>query len=280
MTALPIDLAGDRGLDWLATLIVDVRAAAPRAQMLLAGAMARDLLLMHAHGVGIARATEDVDLAFAVRDWGEFGRLCAQLTGCGLFEAHRSVMHRLRYHETLPIDVIPFGGVERADRSIAWPPDGRTVMDVLGYREAMASATTVILPFGQSVQVVSLPALVLLKVLAWEQRHGLEPDKDASDLMLLLRHYLDAGNAKRLYAEAAHLLESADFDYEIAGAWLLGRDAADIIAAHGETPLAAARRVQSILEPQIDPDGTLRLIGQARDIEADHRRTGRWGAMD
>lgn len=267
MTASSIDLAANNGLDWLARLIGDVRAAAPRADMLMAGAMARDLLLMHAHGVRIARATGDVDLAFAIEDWTGFERLCAQLTGSGLFKAHRAIAHRLYYRETVQIDVIPFGGVERPDRSIAWPPDGSMVMNVLGYREAMASANTVKLPQDQSVKIVSLPALTVLKVLAWEQRHNIQPDKDASDLLLVLRHYFDAGNAERLYLEAAHLLETDDFDYQVAGAWLLGWDAAAVILTHNQAPAEAIRRVTGIIEPEIDPDGPLRLIGQAGGVD-------------
>ena len=70
-----MDLAGRKELVWLAELVRDVRAAAPTFRPLLVGAMARDLLLHYAHSVPIARATEDVDLAFSVADWDEFEAL-------------------------------------------------------------------------------------------------------------------------------------------------------------------------------------------------------------
>jgi predicted nucleotidyltransferase len=41
--------------------------------------------------------------------------------------------------------------------------------------------------------------------------------------------YLDAGNHERMFDEGSDLLESEDFDHEVAGARLLGRDMAAIL---------------------------------------------------
>ena len=59
--------------------------------------------------------------------------------------------------------------------------------------------------------------LAVLKVLAWSERQTREPRKDASDLILLLRSYLDASQAERLYSEADYLLAAGEFDYERGG---------------------------------------------------------------
>jgi predicted nucleotidyltransferase len=48
---------------------------------------------------------------------------------------------------------------------------------------------------------------------------------------LLFKHYLEAGNQERLYTAAAHLLDRPDFDFEVAGAWLLGHDARALLEA-------------------------------------------------
>lgn len=61
-----MDLSDKGELRWLSLLVGDLRAAAPRHDPLIAGAMARDLLLHYGAGVAIRRATTDVDLAFAV----------------------------------------------------------------------------------------------------------------------------------------------------------------------------------------------------------------------
>jgi len=102
-------------------------------------------------------------------------------------------------------------------------------MSVLRFGEALESSIDALLPSGQQVEVVSLPMLAGLKILAWSARRTIEPRKDASDLMLILQNYLDAGNSERLYSEAGQLLENSNFDYERAGAWLAGKDAMETI---------------------------------------------------
>ena len=47
--------------------------------------------------------------------------------------------------------------------------------------------------------------LVALKLVAWWSGTT-APGKDAADLLLILKNYLDAGNQSRLYDEAPHLL--------------------------------------------------------------------------
>jgi len=113
-------------------LIRDVRDASPQATPLVVGAMARDLVLHYGHGVPIARATADVDLAFEVADWRGFDALL----GSGKF-TQDSAPHRLRHRSRTPIELIPFGAVEAPDRTITWPTTGN-VMQMVEYREARA----------------------------------------------------------------------------------------------------------------------------------------------
>ncbi|HSW54772.1 MAG TPA: hypothetical protein VLH59_06755, partial [Ignavibacteriaceae bacterium] len=49
--------------------------------------------------------------------------------------------------------------------------------------------------------------------------------RDASDLLLIIESYLEAGNQERLYEEEEDLVDT-NFDFTIAGARLLGRDIA------------------------------------------------------
>jgi predicted nucleotidyltransferase len=114
MKASSLDLADKQELNFLAELIADLRAVAPHADVLIVGAMARDLLLYHAHGIRAARATEDVDLALAVADWNDFERLRESLLTSDSFEPHPKVAHKLLYRRRMEVDLIPFGGVERA----------------------------------------------------------------------------------------------------------------------------------------------------------------------
>ena len=53
------------------------------------------------------------------------------------FTVHASAHQRLIYPTTpaVIVDLIPFGGVEREDRTIAWPPEEDFVMRVAGFSQ-------------------------------------------------------------------------------------------------------------------------------------------------
>ena len=203
-------------------------AARHRTSYFIIGATARDILMTHVFGIDAGRATRDVDFAIALEDWPQFEAIKAALLDSGEFSSPTAEPHRLYYRmpehgRAYPIDLIPFGKIADASNSIAWPPDMAVVMNVTGYREALAHALAVDTGDGVVVSVVSIPALAVLKLLAWNER-GLEDNKDAQDLLFLLRNYHHAGNAERLFDDALPLMESCGFDIELAGAALLGYD--------------------------------------------------------
>lgn len=259
MTRSSLDLSERAVLGPLARLIAAVRKAAGDTPLLLIGAAARDLLLVHAHGVPVERATEDTDVALAVPDWQTFFDVREALIADGFTGG--GPPHRLWLGDQR-LDIIPFGGVEGRDRSIAWPPEGDDVMNVLGCAEALATSIAVRLPGGVSVEVASLAAQALLKVVAWEDRKYTDPGRDAADLWMFLRHYADAGNQDRIYGDEGEAAFAAfGFEVETAGAWLLGRDAREVLT-HGPDPRRSLERLDGILRPEIEADGALRLVGQ------------------
>jgi predicted nucleotidyltransferase len=145
-------------------------------------------------------------------------------------------------------------------------------MTVVGYREALGSAIDVKLPENQRVLVVSLPMLAVLKMVASSERYTAAPRKDATDLLLILKNYLDAGNQQRLYEEAAHLLEDSNFDYERAGAWLVGQDAANALQTDGGMQTRAHQKISTILAKEIDLEGPLALVGEVGGRDAENMR--------
>jgi predicted nucleotidyltransferase len=160
----------------------------------------------------------------AVPDWAGFAALRDRLTASGAFEGSTAAAHRLRHQSGWPVDLVPFDGVESHERKIAWPPRQEFVMDVFGFREALATAHAVLLPGNVQTRVVSLPALALLKIICWQDRHYVSPRKDAHDLQMILRHYLAADNVSRLWDEFVGWTQDDDFDYELAGPRMLGHD--------------------------------------------------------
>lgn len=196
------------------------------------GAMARDILLYGVFGIDTGRGTLDVDLAVALDSWPQFDVVKARLVETGEFISDESVPRRLFYRRGAgqtghPIDLLPFGGIEQRPNKIAWPPDLSIVMNVAGYREALAAAQEVEVHPGLVVRVASLPGLAILKLFAWADR-GAENPKDALDLVTLLRQYGAAGNEDRLFSEEIELLEALNYNLDLAGPRLLGKDAARV----------------------------------------------------
>jgi len=214
-------------------------ASALHASAMITGALARDLLIFHQYGINTVRQTEDVDIAFAIQDWKAFGELRERLIASGNFAPIGRALHSLRHSNGLPIDLVPFGGIELPDRHIAWPPAGDFVMNVFGFREALATALYVLLPNQLRVKVISLPALAMLKLITWQDRHLRTPRKDAHDLALILNNYLECGNQERLWNEFSTWTEEEDFNYELAGARMLGHDIKALLDEQGQTKFAA-----------------------------------------
>ena len=156
-----MDLSDKTELRWLSAVLSDARDAASDVDLLVVGAIARDLLLHYGHGVPIARATTHLDLGLAVAGWEEFNGLRRAFLSSEHFTVGRPSIHRLVHRSGVPLDLIPFGGVERDDGTVMWPED-EAVMGVLGYREARATAIEIVLPDRQSVATVCLPMLAIL----------------------------------------------------------------------------------------------------------------------
>lgn len=103
------------------------------------------------------------------------------------------------------------------------------------------------------IQVVSIPGMAMLKIIAWADGYP-ERSKDAIDFRFILDNY-GAGQLDRLFSEEENLLEVVTTAYELAVAQLLGRDAGRIMTAD------TRRIVLEILEPEWRDDGQLRLVG-------------------
>lgn len=258
-----LDLSGCTELEWVADLVRPIQAAAAGARHFIVGAMARELVLVHGFGVDPGRATRDLDFAVQVAGWDEYHRVREALIASAGFSAVEGIAHRLVSADRMVVDVLPFGAVEAPGRTVAWPPEGSEAMSALGFAEVAATTLAVALPGNVRVDVAGPAGQALLKLVAWSDRRSMRRGGDAYDLTILLRNYLESGHEERLYDEAAELLDEPDFDREVAGAILLGRDVASMLEAEGTSALRA------ILEPELAPNGKLRLVGDLR-CDAEH----------
>ncbi len=201
------------------------------------GATARNIILEHQFGIKPARATIDIDIGVIVAGWDQFETLKEDLVHSTRFSPSKETQ-RLIYDDNFPVDIIPFGTIANENGSISWPPDHEIHMSVAGFQECYQHAISVKLSSNPElfVKVVSLAGLALLKLISWDdnpERRG----KDASDLFLIIRHYLDAGNLDRLFDEGIDIIEEDSYDYDLASARFLGRDIGNISSPSTKTKL-------------------------------------------
>lgn len=238
---IDLSASADREIALTARALVRIDAAARAAHLdyLVVGATARTILSIGLVGQPPGRSTRDVDIAVEVCSWEDFERLTGQL------ERHGRGVHKFLV-DGVEVDVVPYGGIEREDRTILWPDDYR--MNVRGLSEAAPTAETVVLPQGVTVRVPAVPALALLKLLTWRDRRN-TTTRDADDLAEMISWYSSGAYFDRLYEEP-EVLEKNEYDPALAGAWLLGSQMTALLDGEG-------RRV--LLQIAEDED-TLRLL--------------------
>jgi predicted nucleotidyltransferase len=209
---------------------------------MLVGATARDLLLYHVFGHPVTRATYDLDFAILVDSWEQFATVKQLfLDNPGFTDRGRNAQ-RLHYQPTgasfdTSIDIIPFGKLETAERTIAWPPDADVVMNVAAFKDVLENSLRIQVRPDFLIPVASLPGLIVLKLFAWLDRHEV---RDVQDIRRLIETYTDAGNISRLYEEEADELKRVGFDTILAGAFLLGKDAQRITDENVRTRLSTS----------------------------------------
>lgn len=266
----------DRPVDPTAILVIKEIHKASKAfgfPVFLVGATARIILLENVFGLNTGRATYDVDFAFALDTWEQFTELKTYLianSNCVEVEkiAQRLYMRPDGLEKGYKVDLIPFGGIETRPNTIAWPPDMSFVMNVAGYGDALAASIPVKVSDGVTINVASLPGIAILKIFAWSDR-GHEGPKDAIDLTSLLRSYNEAGNMERIYEDAVDALEEIDYDIELAGAWLLGKDAADIASPETTTELRAL--LEGNKRRRLEEDMARAMLGREDALDYSHR---------
>ncbi|MCC5842747.1 MAG: hypothetical protein JJU05_00710 [Verrucomicrobia bacterium] len=104
-------------------------------------------------------------------------------------------------------------------------------------------------------KIVSLPMLVVLKIVAVMDREHARHKKDGTDIAFILENYLNAGNGLRLLeGPNADLMAACGNDLDAATARLLGRDMATEM--HPDT----RNRIRTYLEEQVKSSGRCHLV--------------------
>lgn len=196
-------------------------ARAHGVPIMIIGAGARLLLLDWKYGLPRHRTSKDWDFAARMISWKQYEQFRDALTQGQPAPFRRTAAeHRLQHTSGTLIDLLPFGEIEAPEGTIEWP-ESHAVMSVIGFREADEHATHVEITPGVTVRVVTIPALVVLKLVAYRDRTRTD---DLRDVFFILEQYARHELEDRIFDELSDLLAGGGLAFEQAGAFLLGRD--------------------------------------------------------
>lgn len=228
-------------------------AHALKIPWLVTGAAARVILLETVYGLPHGRGTEDVDFGVMVESWDRYRTLVERICQDPDFRQDPKQRQRLQHAKGGYLDIVPFGGVESENHSIRWPPDDDFIMSVTGFQDAYTDAVQVSVR-DLTVPIVSPIGLMLLKLVAWKERHHIEPKRDAADIAYVLRHFSTLLTEKVLFDEHFDAVEAASYDPDLAASRVLGQKVAKIASKD------TREYVRELLEHELEAGTDSRLI--------------------
>lgn len=182
------------GNDWLySTLIaLDKCMASHGLPLYVVGARARDVAMKLMKVDQPKRRTEDLDVAIAIENWQVFDNICKTLQENHfkrLGNTQKFFYKGENGNIDFEVDIVPFGGVA-VDEKIGWPPEGNPVMSVKCFQDVMKEAVSVTVDEKVKLKMAPLCGQFLIKLDTWNDRHD-ATDKDAEDMLFILKNYLD-----------------------------------------------------------------------------------------
>jgi len=224
------------------------------AEFYVIGATARDIIFSGIHNQVPIRTTDDLDIAIAIPDWSIFDEIVEGLCKIDRFVKSKEQKQRILFNGVFKLDIVPFGGIAKADGNIYWPPEESFAMSVRGFTEVAKHTIEVNIDNSITINLANLPGIFLLKLSAWKERH-LSTKKDADDMAFIISNYLDI-NDERAARDHYDLYEAADFSKIIAGASLLGRDMKVILNSNQES----LKEFIALLNREIEKEEESQLI--------------------
>jgi len=210
-------------------------------QYFVIGALARNLWYLK-HG-GKARDTKDIDFAVQIHVRSKFDSLRNHLIEKYNYRPLKENSFCLISPEGYQVDILPFGEITQ-NGLVSVKEDGLHEIHMQGFSEIHNSAIEWIEIEGVSYPVCSMPAMVLLKLIAYDDRPEMRT-KDALDVNNICIDYPDYEDD---YIYKSHSeLYGLEHEHDDVGQIVIGRKVAEILTQN--TKLKT--RVVQILERAI-----------------------------
>ena len=187
----------------------------------LIGAVARDAWMNGINKIAPRRTTGDIDFAVLINDKGVYEQLKEYLINEEGFQPTRENAFVL-IKDNMEVDLLPFGAIEDEDCKVTVQGTGYTTVHVPGFKEVYeADLPKIELDGDHTFKFSTLPGIVLLKLLAWQDRPETRRD-DIKDISDILNHLFNMYDNE--IWENHHDLFDKEADLKLIATRVMGRE--------------------------------------------------------
>lgn len=210
----------------------------------LIGAIARNI--WYSLGSKSFRSTKDLDFAVLISNREDYEKVRSYLIDHKSFRAAKNNSFIMLSPSGIEVDILPFGEIE-IDDEVTFLGTGLSNIRVNGFMEVYQAGTEDIeLKTGHNFKVATLPGIVLLKLVAYDDRPEIR-SKDARDITNIITHYFDL-QAEMIYKNHSDLFAEEEATLNEISATVIGREIDKIVANNPNLH----QRLISIISKQIE----------------------------
>jgi predicted nucleotidyltransferase len=209
----------------------------------LVGAVARDLWMSAIHDIPPSRITGDIDFAVFIDDKGTYENLQNYLIDIEGFSPYKGNVFVLVWKGFIQVDLLPFGEIEDKNASVTVEGSGLTSLNMPGFKEIYDDGLPEVeLEETHKFKFCTLPGIVILKLMAWQDRPEIRRD-DIKDVSNVLKHFFNMYD-EEIYENHNDLFGDDDLALHLIAARVMGREM-NKIAKRNE---ALYNRIKDLLE--------------------------------
>ena len=129
----------------------------------------------------------------------------------------------LLWQGRMQVDLLPFGNIEDKNAKVSFEGTGLTSLNMPGFKEIYESGLPEVELEGEHrFKFCTLPGIVILKLIAWEDRPEIRRD-DLKDILTILSHFFDM-YTDQIYEHHSDLFGDDDFGLDLIAARVMGRE--------------------------------------------------------
>jgi predicted nucleotidyltransferase len=213
----------------------------------LVGAVARDVWMSGINKIAPRRTTGDIDFAVLINDKGTYEALKTYLVETEGFHPYKENAFVLIWKDKTEVDLLPFGAIEDEEGKVTIEGTGYTTVHVPGFTEVYEEGLPEMELEGEhQFKFCTLPGIVVLKLIAWDDRPEARRD-DIKDISDILNHFFNMYD-NEIWDNHSDLFGDEEADPKHIAARVMGREM-NKIAKRNEKVFS---RIKGILDANTD----------------------------